>query len=67
MVWGNLTIDHVNQTLIITSQRNIIDDFALAVQASENKNILSKDYNQIANKEIIRYYMQVRYSLRIQK
>jgi hypothetical protein len=61
MVWGNLTIDNQNQTLIITSQKSTINDFFTSVQASENKNILSKNYNQIANREIPRYYMQVRY------
>ena len=28
---------------------------------TSNINILSKNYNQIANREIPRYYMQVRY------
>ena len=61
MVWGNLTIDNQNQTLIINSQKSTINDFVSSVQASENKNILSKNFNQIANREIPRYYMQVRY------
>ena len=61
MVWGDLTIDNTNQTLIIKSQKCTINDFISSVQASENKNILSKNYNQLTNKEIPRYYMQVRY------
>jgi len=61
MVWGNLTIDNTNQTLSIVSTKSTINDFVKSVQASENKNILSKDYNQISNSEISRYYMQVRY------
>lgn len=61
MVWGNLTIDEENETLIIDSRKSTIKDFVSSVQASENKNILSKDYNQIEHREIPRYYMQVRY------
>ena len=61
MVWGNLTIDIDNQTLVLTSQKSTISDFISSVQTSENKNILSKNYSQIAYKEIPRYYMQVRY------
>jgi len=61
MVWGSLTIDETNQTLNITSTKSTINDFIKSVQASENKNILSKDHNQIKNSEISRYYMQVRY------
>jgi hypothetical protein len=61
MVWGNLTIDNTNKTLSIASTKSTINDFVKSVQASENKNILSKDYNQISNSEIPRYYMQVRY------
>ncbi len=61
MVWGNLTIDDVNKTLNITSTKSTINDFVTSVQASENKNILSKEYNQLSNQEIPRYYMQVRY------
>ncbi|NOY51918.1 MAG: hypothetical protein GXO88_15310 [Chlorobi bacterium] len=61
MVWGNLTIDNTNRTLSISSTKSTINDFVKSVQASENKNILSKDYSQISNSEIPRYYMQVRY------
>lgn len=61
MIWGILTIDTLNQTFSIVSEKSTIDDFILSVQASENKNILSKSYNQLTNSEIPRYYMQVRY------
>lgn len=61
MVWGNLTLDTVNETLNITSTKSTISDFVTSVQASENKNILSKEYSQLSNQEIPRYYMQVRY------
>jgi len=38
-------------------QLNFID----AVKASESKNLLTKNYNDITSSEIPRYYMQVRY------
>lgn len=61
MVWGVLSIDHTNQTLIIEGVKSTIKDFISSVQASENKNILSKRYEELKNNEISRYYMQVRY------
>lgn len=61
LAWSDITIDNENNTLILPGIKGKIDDFVTAVQASENKNILSKSYTQIANYEIPRYYMQVRY------
>ncbi len=61
MVWGKLTIDDAQKTLNVSGVKSTINDFFSSVQASENKNILSKDYGQISNREIPRYYMQVRY------
>jgi len=61
MAWGLLTIDEKNNSLILESEKSTINDFISAVQASESKNLLTKNYNDIANSEIPRYYMQVRY------
>ncbi len=61
MVWGELTVDEENKTIQIESKKSTIIDFVNAVKASENKNILSKNYDDLENKEIPRYYMQVRY------
>lgn len=61
MCWGNLTVDKNNKTFKIESEKSTIRDFVKAVKASESKNLLTKDYCQIANDEIPRYYMQVRY------
>jgi hypothetical protein len=61
MAWGNLTIDDHNRTLLLESNKSTIHDFVNAVKASEAKNLLTKDYADIANSEIPRYYMQVRY------
>lgn len=61
MAWGSLTVDDNNKTLELISNKSTVCDFIKAVQASENKNLLSKAYDEISNSEIPRYYMQVRY------
>jgi len=61
MAWGNLTIDDTTQTLQLQSTSSTVHDFVSAVQASEDKNILTKNFNQLSSSEIPRYYMQVRY------
>lgn len=59
--WSEIEVDEKNKTIILIGTKGRIGDFIKAVQASENKNILSKNYSDIANHEIPRYYMQVRY------
>jgi hypothetical protein len=61
MCWGNLTIDHKAKTFEIDSAKSTVHDFVNAVKASEGKNLLTKDYDDIPSSEIPRYYMQVRY------
>jgi hypothetical protein len=61
LAWGNLTVDDENETLSLKSEKSTVDDFVNAVKASETKNLLSKNYDQIPDYEISRYYMQVRY------
>ena len=61
MCWGNLTIDHKEKTFKIDSTKSTVHDFINAVKASEGKNLLTKDFNDIPSSEIPRYYMQVRY------
>jgi hypothetical protein len=61
MAWGNLIVNDDDETLELKSDKSTIHDFVSAVQASENKNLLTKDYDEITNSEIPRYYMQVRY------
>lgn len=61
MAWGNLTVNKNDETLELQSDKSTIHDFVKDVQASENKNLLGKDYNDIPSHEIPRYYMQVRY------
>jgi len=61
LAWSDVNIDDANRTISLPGTKGKVDDFVKAVQASENKNILSKNYADIANHEIPRYYMQVRY------
>jgi hypothetical protein len=61
MCWGNLEIDEEEETFSINSDKSTVHDFVKAVKASEGKNLLSKDYDDIPSSEIPRYYMQVRY------
>jgi hypothetical protein len=61
MCWGNLNIDDDAGTFEINSTKSTVHDFVNAVKASEGKNLLTKDYNDIPSSEIPRYYMQVRY------
>lgn len=61
MCWGNLEIDEEEETFTIDSDKSTVHDFVNAVKASEGKNLLTKDYDDIPSSEIPRYYMQVRY------
>ena len=45
----------------MTGANRTIHDFVNAVKASEAKNLLTKNYIDMSNYEIPRYYMQVRY------
>jgi hypothetical protein len=61
MCWGNLEVDNDEETFTIDSDKSTIHNFVNAVKASEGKNLLIKDYDDIPSSEIPRYYMQVRY------
>ncbi|HHU33194.1 MAG TPA: hypothetical protein GXZ50_11135 [Clostridia bacterium] len=62
LLWGRLEIDHENKTIKVSNSKNIsIDHFFAAVKKSEDKNLLTKDFNELSNEMISRYYMQVRY------
>lgn len=61
MAWSDVTIDNSAKTISLIGTKGKVGDFVRAVQNSESKNILSKGYEQLKNKEVSRYYMQVRY------
>lgn len=61
LCWGQFNKDEQHATFTLTGNNATINDFFDAVKNSETKNLLTKDYNTLANHEIPRYYMQVRY------
>ena len=61
LVWGKMVLDDNQQSFTITGNRGKIKDFVDMVKNSESKNLLSKNYSQLNNYEIPRYYMQVRH------
>ncbi len=61
-IWGKLAIDEENETIQITTEHeSSIKSLSDSVKASESKNILTKDYDDLSNHEIPRYFMQMRY------
>ena len=61
LCWSDIEIDTTKKTIYLTGTKGKVEDFVRSVKGSERKNILTKDYSQIKNSEIPRYYMQVRY------
>lgn len=62
MVWGRVEVDHANKTVIIhDNNKSTIRDFFNDVKSCSRNNLLIKDYADLDNKEIPRYFMQVRY------
>lgn len=61
LAWGEFSIDEQNQTILLGGTKSDVNDFVNAVKASENKNLLTKNYSDLLSSEIPRYYMQVRY------
>lgn len=62
LLWGRLEVDDENRTISVNTEKQIsINDFVTAVKQSENKNLLTKTYDELSSQDIPRYYMQVRY------
>lgn len=62
LVWGEAVIDKTNKSLkIIDNKKSTIKDFFEEVKKCSDKNLLTKDYADLKNSEIPRYFMQVRY------
>lgn len=62
MVWGRVEVDDVNKTIIIHDDNgSTIKDFFKDVKSCSRNNLLIKEYAELDNKEIPRYFMQVRY------
>lgn len=62
MVWGEIEIDDDNKTIIIHDNHgSTIADFFNDVKSCSRHNLLVKDYSDLDDKDIPRYFMQVRY------
>ncbi|MDO5639604.1 MAG: hypothetical protein Q4G28_07010 [Neisseria sp.] len=62
LVWSDVEVDEEAQIIRLPGTKGTIKDFITAVQNSESKNILNKNYTELKRRrEIPRYYMQVRY------
>jgi len=62
LVWGKITINEDEQTLIVNCDKGTsINDFITDIKSCLSKNLLTKDYSQLKKSEIPRYYMQARY------
>ena len=62
MVFGKLDVDEENHSLTVSNEHgSTIADFFRDVQSCARHNLLIKNYNDLANYEIPRYLMQVRY------
>lgn len=60
MVWGNMIVNGSNLT-IDNNEEITINDFIKDVKNCENKNLLTKNYQELNSADVPRYYMQVRY------
>ena len=61
LCWSDIEIDTYNKTINLVGNKGKVEDFIKSVKGSERKNVLTKNYDEIKNSEISRYYMQVRY------
>lgn len=60
MLWGDFKVND-DKLEIIDNGKSMIDDFFLSVRQSEQKNLLTSNFNELKNWEIPRYFMQLRY------
>lgn len=61
-VWGNFTFDKKTKKISVSTKfGSSIKSLEKLVKGSEKKNILTKDYGDLKNYEIPRYFMQMRY------
>ncbi|MDR0861620.1 MAG: DNA cytosine methyltransferase [Oscillospiraceae bacterium] len=62
LVFGSLSVDSDDQAITVTDDNgSSIESFFSDVKHSEQHNLLSKDYSELENSVIPRYFMQVRY------
>ena len=62
MIWGKVIVDDNNRTIsIIDENGSTINDFFRDVKSCSRRNLLTKNYANLRNCDIPRYFMQVRY------
>lgn len=62
LAFGEIIVDHDSETIKLVSKNHVsINDMFHQVQNSSSKNLLVKNYKELRNNEIPRYFMQVRY------
>lgn len=62
LAFGEVVVDNDTQTIEIRSRNHVsIDDMFRDVQQSSRCNLLVKNYDELRNEQIPRYFMQVRY------
>ena len=60
MVWGKASV--IENALVIESSKGTsVNDFISDVKMCGSKNLLTKEYSELKNEDIPRYYMQVRH------
>ena len=59
MVWGDCRIEN-NKLVVMDNNKSTIKDFVECVKSAESKSLLNKEYGQLQNYEIPRYYMHLR-------
>lgn len=60
MLWGDFLVKN-DKLEIIDNGKSTVGDFFSSVRQSEQKNLLTSDFNELKNWEIPRYFMQLRY------
>lgn len=62
IAFGRLIVDEAGETIdIVNENGSTISDFFNDVKNSESHNLLTRNYDELENKDIPRYLMQVRY------
>lgn len=62
LAFGEVEVDHESETIRLVSRNHVsIDDMFREVQSSSRHNLLVKNYSELRNDQIPRYFMQVRY------
>lgn len=62
LVFGKVNYDRINHYIeVVDEKHSTITDFFNGVKSASRHNMLTRDYNELRNDEIPRYFMQVRY------